>query len=505
MKEYDVIVIGAGNAGLSAAASCAKAGLRTLLLDRNAVPGGVATSFVRGRFEFEVSLHELMGIGSEEAPGEVRRLLDSLGAPVSWVQEKSTFRLVVPGELDVTMPCGCEEFADEAERQMPGSRESVAAFLELGSMAERVLSGFASGSLTPAALRRDYPDFLRLASHPLKQVLDALHMPESAQHLVSAYWPYLGTVPEELDALLYAIMLHGYVALGAGLPRMRSHELALALDSAIRTSGGDILYHAEAERFTVRDGRVRGVVVNGREIPCRAVICSAAPDHLLRDMLPGVSLPKQETLLNARQPGMAFNTLYLGMKCTAEQLGLKDYSIFIAPSADPAEQRGRMNGLTGSGYVILNCLNVAIPGCSPEGTCILYLTAPVCGDPLAEVDQRDYPLLRQQAAEDMLTRCESALGISLRPWIEEIGIATPATFARYSASPRGTPYGFAWQRWDTLFGRIMAWSGENPLPNLYLTGAHAEHGGGYSSCLQSGAWAAGQAIHALEKEVASHE
>src|SRR5882724_1130204 len=38
--SYDVVVIGAGPAGLAAAASAAEAGLSTLLLDENAGPGG---------------------------------------------------------------------------------------------------------------------------------------------------------------------------------------------------------------------------------------------------------------------------------------------------------------------------------------------------------------------------------------------------------------------------------------------------------------------------------
>ncbi len=52
MPDYDVIVIGAGNGGLAAAASLARDGQKTLLLERHNVPGGCATSFIRGRFEF---------------------------------------------------------------------------------------------------------------------------------------------------------------------------------------------------------------------------------------------------------------------------------------------------------------------------------------------------------------------------------------------------------------------------------------------------------------------
>ena len=64
METYDVVVIGAGNGGLTAAATLAKAGLDVLLLERHNIPGGAATSFCRGRFEFEVALHQLSGLKS---------------------------------------------------------------------------------------------------------------------------------------------------------------------------------------------------------------------------------------------------------------------------------------------------------------------------------------------------------------------------------------------------------------------------------------------------------
>ena len=96
MKTYDVIIIGAGNGGLAAAATCAKAGLSTLLLERHNLPGGSASSFVRGRFEFEPSLHELSGIGTPEEPGMVEEMFHRLGAEVEWAKDNSTYRLIVP-------------------------------------------------------------------------------------------------------------------------------------------------------------------------------------------------------------------------------------------------------------------------------------------------------------------------------------------------------------------------------------------------------------------------
>ena len=134
-RQYDVIVVGAGNGGLAAGGITSKNGLSTLVLERHNIPGGSATSFRRGRFEFETSLHELAEVGPNPFEGTVRQLFDELGAKdVEWHFEENAFRVVLPGEggFDATLPTGEEAFADEMERQVPGCRESVKAVFDLG-------------------------------------------------------------------------------------------------------------------------------------------------------------------------------------------------------------------------------------------------------------------------------------------------------------------------------------------------------------------------------------
>ena len=79
MSNYDVVVIGSGNAGLTAAVTAQRMGKKTLLVEKHNIPGGCATSFVRGDFEFEVALHQLSGLGTEDKPFIMRQIFNELG------------------------------------------------------------------------------------------------------------------------------------------------------------------------------------------------------------------------------------------------------------------------------------------------------------------------------------------------------------------------------------------------------------------------------------------
>ena len=250
-KNYDVIVIGAGNGGLAAAANCAKAGLSTLLLEKHNIPGGSASSFVRGRFEFEPSLHELAGIGEEGDPGMIEEVFDRIDAHVDWVKDNSTFRLIVPAKegdkdtfvnengvevsVDVRMPVGFHEFSKKLDEIVPGSYDSSMAAFDLSTRMFKAFS-YMDEELDPIKMMgvlKEMPDIMRMASHTLQEGLDALGMPKKAQGIFSTYWCYMGVPASRFDFLYYMCMLHSYVRAGAGMPLRRSHEMSLAIDTKL--------------------------------------------------------------------------------------------------------------------------------------------------------------------------------------------------------------------------------------------------------------------------------
>ena len=76
LDVYDVIVVGGGLAGLTTAALTAKNGKRVLLLERNYIPGGCASSYFRNGAIFDTGATTLLGLS---AGMPLRIVLDELG------------------------------------------------------------------------------------------------------------------------------------------------------------------------------------------------------------------------------------------------------------------------------------------------------------------------------------------------------------------------------------------------------------------------------------------
>jgi len=499
-RKFDVIVIGAGNAGLAFASTATKNGLKTLVLERNILPGGCATSFVRGRFEYESSLHELANVGTKENPGTVRQLFESYGADVNWVNESNAFRVIADGEdgYDATMPAGIEAFADKMEQIVEDSRESVIALFDLAKKADAAIAYMSQGKPDPVVMMREHADFMRMASHSVDECLDALGMPEKAQNIVKTYWSYLGAATDKIDLAHYLIMMSRYIAGSPAMPLMKSHELSLALDKVITDNGGEIWYNTEVESIIFENDKAVGVKVKDAEIYADYIVANCFPETAYSKMMPEEALSdKAVKLTNARKKGELFFTVYLGLNRSAEELGIKDYSVFLYGSPDSLEQYRSMSNADES-FVIVNCLNTVVPTATPKGTCSLFLTTMLTEEAWADVNEENYKKVKNRIAKRMIELYEKKLAVSVKPYIEEIVIATPSTFARYLNTPHGTPYGYEVQPWDTMMTRIMNGRNEQFNDNLYFVGAHGDRADGYSSTYSNGNSTAGRILREVK-------
>ena len=188
-KHYDVVVVGAGNGGLAAAAVTSQAGFKVLLLEKHNIPGGSASSFKRGRFEFEPSLHELCAVGKPDQLFDTGKIFKRFGAEVDFRYEDNTFRAICTAEdgYDVRMRAGEDNFCDDLEAIVPGCRESLKAWFELERGDQRTLDYIDSknGKPNPLMMILKHGNFMRDTSYTVEEVQKALGMPEKARNILN--------------------------------------------------------------------------------------------------------------------------------------------------------------------------------------------------------------------------------------------------------------------------------------------------------------------------------
>ncbi len=498
-KNYDIIVIGAGCGGLTAAACAAKEGKKVLLLERHNAPGGFSSSFVRGRFEFDVSLHQLCGFTDDAGLGELRFIFDSIGITdkIQWSPIPNAYRLISKSydgsKIDVTMPFGTKNFIEAMEHYVPGSKASMTKLFKLAEETEEGIKYFTANETTGKykelrSIIKKHGNFIKTAPYSVNEVLDALNVPKKAQEIFNAYWLYLGVDCDRLSFTHYISMLNSYIKSGASIPSLHSHAMSMALVGAIEDNGGEVRYNSHVSRILFNESHASGVILkNGDKIECEHIICNCSPTTVYSKMMKKADVPVSALKrTNARSFGARGACVYLGLNRSPEELGIKDYSYFITDTADTASQFALMKSIDTNSAQATVCLNIANPDCSPQGTTVLLIKALYTDNCWADITPEGYFDEKDLLAARLISRFEDATGITIHKYIEEIEVATPVTFARYTNTPQGTVYGYLGDDWDSILPRFMTEALDCDTPGLRFCGGWGTQLSGVNAAVASG-------------------
>ncbi len=503
-NRYDAVVVGGGLGGLSAAAQLARRGRRVLLLEQHNVPGGYATSFVRGRFEFEVALHELSGIGREDRPGPLLRYLESIGVAqrVEFVRIDDFYRSWFP-DFELTVPVGvdactttlCEAFPHEAD----GIRRFLGRVFGMGRELDHVNRVFGRGVPAPGAVATlpwKARKLLRYGSCTFGQVLDRDVQDPLARAVISQAWGYLGLPPSRVAFTYLAAVLHTYVAGQPAYVKGRSQALSSAFVEAIEEMGGEVRMGCGVSSIMVRNGRVDGVVTaDGEEIHAPAVVSNVDPITTCRELIGPAHLPTRFWRgLRASNPGPSSFNVYVGAAKTPAELGVVDHETFVNAHPDHERHWERMGTLDAPTELVMSCYNVCLPDVSPPGTSVFTLTTLQYGDLWHDVAPGDYHATKHRIADAMLESVEPVVP-GLRAAAETVAVATPVTNMRYVGHQDGAVYGFDQHPWDSHVFRLPA---RAPLGGLYFAGAWTMPGGGFEPAMTSGRIAA-EMVHSASR------
>jgi phytoene dehydrogenase-like protein len=306
--NYDIILIGAGHNGLTAAAILAQAGKRVLVLERRTIPGGIAATEelfpgtrVNTGFPNASLLH----------PDVIEKLrleqygLEFLNSPISIIAPQKDGNPLLFGDDQTTAASIAQFSANDAQKYPEFTafvRRAVGVLAAMMPLTPPDLKGpYSMGELWPWAKvalqarglgERDMMEFLRVLPMSAYDFLSEWFESEAVRGslgIFSTLNAFLGPMGAGTAlALLYQYTgksSPGFVKGGAG-------AVSEVLLKSAKAFGAEVHLGSEVRQVLVENEKVKGVVTtSGEEVAAPLVVSSADPRHTWFDLVGAQHLP----------------------------------------------------------------------------------------------------------------------------------------------------------------------------------------------------------------------
>jgi phytoene dehydrogenase-like protein len=267
-KKHDVIVIGGGVAGLGCAALMAKRGLRVLVLEKNARPGGRTLTHVKNGFKYEVGAVGVSPFYGHNLDVLFRKL--EIGPDAGLVGPQPT-RMLYRGrsgkwrKLDVPLPAR-GQLPDPSghfeiwELDAKEQEQAIAVLSDLWLMEEARIAAVEAENIS------------------FNEFLSRYEVPKPVYHFFAFLANGMMVLPIEMISASEYIKTFKdvMVSQGGAYPRGGFGRLVDDIVGALKANGGELWTGAKVKKITVEGGKVTGLVTeDGEEIKCPIVVSSA--------------------------------------------------------------------------------------------------------------------------------------------------------------------------------------------------------------------------------------
>ena len=484
MTQKTAIIIGAGISGLTTAIYLQRSGIRTLILEKAANPGGVSTSWKRKGYTFEGGIHWLIG-AKKEIP------LHQIWLDTGALQDNNPVHFKDPIYTLVDQQGTMPLFRDLHGLELTGLRDRVALWSLRFHLAcfknfhqpikdlrglkvknPKPFSVWEYVKMLPAVLVTPF-----LMAQSARGYAKRFKNPR-IRHLLAA------VVEPDINALSLIYTLGTFQVGDSGYPKGGSLRMAQNMADTFIRCGGEIRYQTpvldlscEGKKWSVRtkDGNLTADVI------VVSVDARSAIDTLFKE-------PLQDSWAKKMRSGMrTTQCMFLGVGVKANLSSWPRSMQIVLPH--PLQAAGR----TYQTLVVNNYANEE--GYAPEGcsviTCLLH--GPTYGYWKAAKGNGSYAAKKKEVMADFLEVISKVIP-EIKDAVAVTDMATPLTYERYCSTFEGS-YMTDWPPLRRLYHAPVRYR-----DGLYFTGQRTAYSGGLPPAGQSGRTTAQTVCKDLEVE-----
>lgn len=488
----DVIVIGGGIAGLSAAAHLAKMGKKVAVFEQHDKPGGYYTSFSRKGIIFDITAHWTI------AHEQVNQMLVGLGAPpIAFVHHPNIGQYFGPdGKNPILLVNSRERFERSIREAYPSAKkELIDTLIDLSLRVEGEIRGMqpqspelmslAEKALMMVQLPLKLRTVMKYGRMPGEEMLKVLFPGDELQGLRAAL--YMLAPIKNFSAIGMLLYIAFAIRGSAYQPEGGALKAAEAFAEAAARNGVELRYGKKVSSIQVERGHVRGVrLEDGETVEAGNVVSAADIRQTFYQLLePGLTPADFRKKLENTPVSGTFAIVSILTDMDLAPYGLDGMDAFYTNTAD-------INAALTPDDPEHSLFSIQFPefheASRESGLSGIQLVAPASfeyrehwatGALYARSDE--YRKLKEEFAGKMIVRAEKYLP-GLSQHIVSMDIATPITLQRYTLNDLGSPVGWSYtstQRWKQkvqfIEGLYLAghWVGPSGIYNVAISGKNA--------------------------------
>jgi phytoene dehydrogenase-like protein len=490
-SDCDVIVIGAGIAGLTASALLAKAGLKVLTVEEQARPGGYFMGFKRKGFSFDSSVQWLNNCNEG---GFIANVFEFIAADRPKCSRMNRIRRYKSESFDYLLTAEPDEFKCQLVKDFPDETKGITRF-------------FADCKKNSEHFNVMQKRMRAVETMPVhKKIIFGLKM----LCWVIPVWKYLRISAEKGlngyfkgDAIkkifcseekFMSIMMPVCWAYAGDFQSPPKGGVEVFVDwlcGKIKNSSSRILLNNRVEKILVEHKKAVGVTLaGGQTVHSRHIIAACDIENLYERMLPAGTVP-DKLLARLREADLYYSsvTVFIGLDCAASVLGIGEELISI--TSDNMVRKDHFSGDPCKNSITVQAPSVRDETLAPEGKSTLTLHCAAWFDyekfwQTGENFERGaaYKNFKRKFADILIERVEKTLAVKIKEHMEVLEIATPVTYWRYTRNRNGSIMG-ATPTDKNIKNKLAHY--RTPVKNLFLGGHWAEYGGGMPLAVKAAA------------------